>query len=69
MRFIANLKYEQWKGRINLEWDQPAGGDAAFESAMNRIETVVGPSSRSLPDFVEKSKIVFQKAGFTLAPT
>jgi hypothetical protein len=64
-RYIAELKFNLWHGRLYYLWSASSGGDEAFKSVMHRIETVIGPSARDLDDFINRSKNAFQKAGFS----
>lgn len=64
-RFIAELKFGQWHGRFYYLWSASSGGDEAFKSVMNRIETVIGPTASDLDDYIQRSKNAFLKAGFS----
>jgi hypothetical protein len=65
-RFIANLKFGTWEGRLYFAWSREGDGAAAFQSVMKKIETDVGPRVKSLSEFTEQSKAAFQEAGFAL---
>ncbi len=65
-RFTANLKFDNWEGRLYLTWSQEGDGETAFQSVMKKIETDIGPRAKSLSEFTRESKAAFRDIGFAL---
>jgi hypothetical protein len=64
-RYIANLRFIEWRGRVYLRWpfDEEAG-EPAFRNAIHRIETEVGPASKTLGEFLVGARRIFSSQGF-----
>lgn len=65
-RHILNFKHTGAQFRLYANYKGSKDGQAEVDQLMDRVESEIGPTSKSASDFIERVKSELQKMDFEL---